>query len=252
MSISQGNPMKIFSRRHSEVSLWLFLIGPPVLIIFSTIFMFAGVTGSDLRNSIAAEQWNKLAQTTDFFQEMDMLESLGQDMNERPAALDRLRRMLATYDPFRRPLIAYLMCQWGDSSGVDSVSRAFFAGDYYKGHLPEPDGYAASSNAIDAAYRVLILYGTQDDWKRLTEFLKPADDPLRKGGHLCDILLGLSSIKQGPGLPVGYLKERFPLELAIACLDYTKETGIVMSKMASMPVNRASREPVAQPAMQAK
>src|SRR5262249_25294362 len=45
----------------------------------------------------------------------------------------------------------------------------------------------------------------------------------------CAILLGLSSTMNGPGLPAGYPKEQFPLELAVACLDYTEEVETVVS-----------------------
>ncbi len=61
---------------------------------------------------------------------MSLLQSLGQDLHERAAVLSRLHKMWASYDVLRRPEIAYLMCQLGDRSGVEAVSRAFFAGDY--------------------------------------------------------------------------------------------------------------------------
>jgi hypothetical protein len=221
--------MKIIAHWHSEIPKWLLFLGAAILTICSTTLMFAGAAGNELQDLIAAEQWHKLAQATNIFQEIDLLERLGQDLNERPAVLDRLRNMGAKYHPLRRPLIAYLMCQFGDSSEVESVSKAFFAGEYYRGQSLEPDGYAATSNATDAAYRVLILYGTQEAREKLLEFFKLADDPFHKAGNLCDILLGLSSTKHGPGLPIGYLKELFPLELAIACLDYTKKSGTVIS-----------------------
>jgi hypothetical protein len=121
------------------------------------------------------------------------------------------------------------MCQLGDRSGVEAVARAFFAGGYNTGRELEPDGAAAGANATDDAFRMLILYGTPQQHQRLRAFLNLSDDPLRKGGNLCETLLGLSSINEGPGLPVGYPREQFPLELAIACLDYTEEVGTIVS-----------------------
>jgi hypothetical protein len=109
------------------------------------------------------------------------------------------------------------MCQLGDRSGIEPVAKAFFAGEY--------DG----SNATDDAFRMLILYGTPQHHQSLLAFLKLSDDPLRKRDNLCETLLGLSSIDNGPGLPVGYPREQFPLELAIACLDYKEEVGTIVS-----------------------
>jgi hypothetical protein len=180
------------------------------------------------QNSAAAQQWHKLPKTPGFFQQMSLLESLGQDLRERAAVLSRLHKMWGTYDPLRRPEIAYLMCQLGDLSGVEEVAKAFFAGDYDVERELEPDGDAAGANATDSAYRMLILYGTPQHHQRLLAFLKLSDDPLRKGDNLCEILLGLSSTNEGPGLPIGYFKEKFPLELAVACLDYTEEAGTLV------------------------
>jgi hypothetical protein len=186
-------------------------------------------TGEETQESGAAQQWREVSSSPDFFHEMVLLQSLGQDLHERAAVLSRLHKMWARYDVLRRPQIAYLMCQLGDRSGVEEVGRAFFAGDYETGRELEPDGAAAGANATDEAFRMLILYGTPQQHQRLRSFLKLSDDPLRKGGNLCEILLGLSSIKSGPGLPVGYVREEFPLELAIACLDYTEEVGTMVS-----------------------
>ncbi len=183
----------------------------------------------ETQNSAAAEQWREVATAPDFFHEMALLQSLGHDLHERDAVLSRLHKMWTTYDVLRRPAIAYLMCQLGDRSGVTVVSRAFFAGDYDTGRELEPDGAAAGANATDNAFRMLILYGTPQQHQRLRAFLNLSDDPLRKGGNLCEILLGLSSINNGPGLPVGYPREQFPLELPIACLDFTEEVGTIVS-----------------------
>lgn len=210
------------------IAKWLF-IGAGMLVIPSTTLMLAGTPGKEAQDSSAAQQWRELANTSNFFQEMSLLQSLGEDLHERPAVLERLRKMWATYDVLRRPEIAYLMCQVGDRSGVETVARAFFAGDYDTGRDLEPDGSAAGDNATDDAFHVLILYGTPQHHQRLRAFLKLSHDPLRKGGDLCEILLGLSSVNDGPGLPVGYPKEQFPLELVVACLDYTKEVGTIVS-----------------------
>lgn len=182
----------------------------------------------EVQNSSSAQQWRELAKAPDFFHEMALLQSLGQDLHERPAVLARLHKMWTTYDDFRRPEIAYLMCQLGDRSGVDPVAKALFAGDYDTGRELEPDGGAAGANATDDAFRMLILYGTPEHRQTLLEFFKLADDPLRKRGELCEILLGLSSTSYGPGLPAGYPNEQFPFELVIACLNYTEEVGTLV------------------------
>lgn len=182
-------------------------------------------TGADAQNSAAAQQWREVASASDFFHQMSLLQSLGQDLHERAAVLSTLHKMWETYDALRRPEIAYLMCQLGDRSGIEEVARAFFAGDYDVDRELEPDGDAAGANATDSAYRMLILYGTPQDHQRLLAFLKLSNDPLRKGNNVCEILLGLSSTNEGPGLPVGYSREKFPLELAVTCLDYTEEAG---------------------------
>ncbi len=186
------------------------------------------MTGEETQNS-AAQQWRELANAPDFFHEMSLLQSLGQDLHERAAVLSRPHKMWASYDALRRPEIAYLMCQLGDRSGVEAVAKAFFADDYDTGRRLEPDGGAAGANATDDAFRMLILYGTPQHHQRLLAFLRLSDDPLRKRDNLCEALLGLSSINNGPGLPAGYPREQFPLELAIACLDYTEEVGTIVS-----------------------
>jgi hypothetical protein len=186
-------------------------------------------TRAEAQKSAAAQQWREVASAPDFFHETALLQSLGQDLHERAAVLSKLHNMWATYDVLRRPEIAYLMCQLGDRTGVEAVAKAFFAGDYDTGRELEPDGAAAGANATDDAFRMLILYGTPQQHQRLRAFLNLSDDPLRKGGNLCEILLGLSSMKSGPGLPVGYPREQFPLELAIACLDYTEEVDTIVS-----------------------
>lgn len=186
-------------------------------------------TEARAQNSTTAQQWREVGGAPDFFHEMALLQSLGQDLHERAAVLSRLHKMWAAYDALRRPAIAYLMCQLGDRSGVDAVAKAFFDGDYDTGRELEPDGGAAGANATDAAFRVLILYGTPQHHRRLVAFLRLSDDPLRKRDGLCENLLGLSSISNGPGLPVGYPREQFPLELPIACLDYTDEVGAIVS-----------------------
>lgn len=163
--------------------------------------------GTETQTSVAAHQWRELADAPDFFKEMSLLQSLGQDLHERAAVLGRLRKMWATYDALRRPEIAYLMCQLGDRSGLKEVAKTFFAGDYDTGRELEPDGAAAGANATDNAFRMLILYGTPQHHQKLLAFLKLSDDPLRKRDNLCDSLLGLSSINNGPGLPVGYPRE---------------------------------------------
>jgi hypothetical protein len=160
---------------------------------------------------------------------MSLLQNLGQDLHERAAVLSRLHKMWATYDVLRRPEIAYLMCQLGDRSGVEAVAKAFFAGDYDTGRELEPDGGAAGANATDGAFRMLILYGTPQHHQKLLAFLRLSGDPLRKRDNLCESLLGLSSIDNGPGLPIGFPREQFPFELAIACLDYTEEVGTIVS-----------------------
>jgi hypothetical protein len=186
-------------------------------------------TGVQAQKSLAAQQWHEVASAPDFFHEMAALQRLGQDSHEQVAVLARLHKMWDTYDVLRRPEIAYLMCQLGDGSGVGPVARALFAGDYDTGRELEPDGGAAGANASDDAFRLLILYGTPQHHQRLLAFFKLSDDPLRKRDELCEILLGLSSTKNGPGLPVGYPKEQFPLGLAVACLDYTEEVGTIVS-----------------------
>ncbi len=160
---------------------------------------------------------------------MSLLQSLGQDLHERSAVLSRLHKMWGSYDALRRPEIAYLMCQLGDRSGVEAVAKAFFAGEYDAGRELEPDGAAAGANATDNAFSMLLLYGTQQHHQRLLAFLRVSDDPLRKRDNVCEALLGLSSINNGPGLPVGYPRKQFPLKLAIACLDYTEEVGTIVS-----------------------
>jgi hypothetical protein len=78
---------------------------------------------------------------------------------------------------------------------------------------------------------MLILYGTAQHRQKLLAFLRlpRSQDPLFKAGGLCEVLLGLSSANEGGGLPVGYPKEQFPLELAVGCLDYTEEVGTIVS-----------------------
>ena len=186
-------------------------------------------TGAKAQNSTAAQQWREVASAPDFFHEMALLQSLGQDLHERAAVLSRLHKMWATYDVLRRPAIAYLMCQLGDRSGVEAVAKAFFAGDYDTGRELEPDGAAAGANATDQGFRTLILYGTRQHHQRLLAFLRLSDDPLRKRDNLCENLLALSSTDNGPGLPVGYPREQFPLELPVACLGYTEEVGTIVS-----------------------
>lgn len=185
-------------------------------------------TGAQAQKS-AAQQWHEIASAQDYFHEMALLKSLGQDLHERAAVLSRLHKMWTEYDVLRRPQIAYLMCQLGDRTGVEVVAKAFFAGDYDTGRELEPDGAAAGLNATDNAFRMLILYGTPQYRQNLLAFLKLSNDPLRKRDDLCRNLLGLSSIDKGPGLPVGYPREQFPLELAIACLDYTQEVETIVS-----------------------
>lgn len=184
---------------------------------------------AEAQNSASEQKWNELAKAPNFFQEMAALQTLGQDPHEQPAVLGRLHKMWTKGDVLRRPEIAYLMCQLGDRSGVEQVARALFAGDYDTGRELEPDGGAAGANATDAAFRMLILYGTRRHRQRLLAFFKISDDPLRKRNEVCETLLGLSSTKNGPGLPSGYSKEQFPLELAIACLDYTEEVGTIVN-----------------------
>jgi hypothetical protein len=186
-------------------------------------------TGAEAQKSAAAQQWREVASAPDFFHEMALLQNLGQDLHERAAVLSKLHDMWAKYDVLRRPEIAYLMCQLGDGTGVEAVAKAFFAGDYDTGRELEPDGAAAGANATDNAFRMLILYGTPQHHQKLLALLRLSDDPLRKRDSLCQNLLGLSSVDNGPGLPVGYPSERFPLELAIACLDYTEEVGTIVS-----------------------
>jgi hypothetical protein len=198
-----------------------------LLVWLSSMLAAAAQEGS--QHSAAAEQWRQLTKTSDFFRQISLLQSLGQDLNERPAVLKRLHSMWSTYDVLRRPAIAYLMCQFADRSGVEPVGKAFFAGDYDTARELEPDGSSAGANATDAAFRLLILYGTPQDHLRLSAFLKLPDDPLRKRDNLCETLLGLSSTQHGPGLPKGYPKEQFPLDLAVACLDYSEEVEMVIS-----------------------
>src|SRR6266436_3362468 len=145
----------------------------------------------ETQNSAAAQQWREVASAPDFFHEMALLQSLGQDLHERAAVLSRLHKMWATHDVLRRPAIAYLMCQLGDRSGVEAVAKAFFAGDYDTGRELEPDGAAAGANATDQAFRTLILYGTRQHHRRLLAFLRLSDDPLRKRDNLCENLLAL-------------------------------------------------------------
>lgn len=165
---------------------------------------------------------------SDFYETISALEQRGRNANDRQAVLRSLHQMWASYDVLRRPEIAYLMCQLGDTSEVEAISKAFFAGDYDTGREVDGDA-AAGMNATDAAFRMLILYGTPKEHQGLLAFLKLPDDPLRKAGNLCETLLGLSSAQSGPGLPKGYPKEHFPLELAVACLDYTNEEETVVS-----------------------
>jgi len=205
------------------------LISLLAAMIFGPLTAAPVTTREEAQNSTPAQQWRELVKAPDFFHEMAALQRLGQDPHERGAVLARLHKMWDTYDVLRRPEIAYLMCQLGDRSGVEPVARALFAGDYDTGRELEPDGVAAGANATDAAFRMLILYGTPRHRQRLLEFFKLSDDPLRKRDELCEILLGLSSTKNGPGLPVGHPKEQFPLELAVACLDYTEEVGTIVS-----------------------
>jgi hypothetical protein len=197
--------------------------------VFLLTACLALTTGAEAQKSAAAHQWREVASAPDFFHEIALLQSLGQDLHERAAVLTRLHKMWTEYDVLRRPEIAYLMCQLGDRSGVEAVAKAFFAGDYDTGRKLEPDGVAAGANATDNAFRMLTLYGTPQHRQKLLGFLRLSDDPLRKRDSLCETLLGLSSIDNGPGLPVGYPKEHFPLELAIACLDYTEEVGTIVS-----------------------
>jgi hypothetical protein len=204
-------------------------IGIELILLVCLTLMLATATQGGSQHSAAAEQWRQLTKTSDFFRQMSLLQSLGQDPNERPAVLKRLHSMWATYDVLRRPAIAYLMCQFGDRSGVEPVEKAFFAGDYDTARELEPDGAAAGANATDAAFRLLILYGTPQEHLRLSAFLKVSDDPLRKRDNLSEALLGLSSTQHGPGLPQGYPKEQFPLDLAIACLDYREEVETIIS-----------------------
>jgi hypothetical protein len=205
---------------------WSFMVRTAMLVVFSMTLMVA--TPEAAQSSLPADHGNKPTKPLNFFAEMSQLKRLGQDVNERPAVLKRLHTMWETYDVLRRPAIAYLMCQFGDRSGVEPVEKAFFAGDYDTGRELEPDGAAAGANATDDAFRMLILYGTPEHHQELLSFLKLSDDPLRKRDDLCRSLLGLSSDKEGPGLPVGYPKERFPLELAIACLDFREEVDTIV------------------------
>src|SRR5258707_6270043 len=110
------------------------------------------MTGEEPQNS-AAQQWRELASAQDFFHEMSLLQSLGQDLHERAAVLSRLHKMWASYDALRRPEIAYLMCQLGDRSGVEAVAKAFFADGYDNGRGLEPGGGADGSKAPDEAFR---------------------------------------------------------------------------------------------------
>jgi hypothetical protein len=211
----------------SRIRATSFFIVSVLLAIRLTSIFAAGQ--NDTHSSTAAEQWRKLTKPSDFFREMSLLQSLGQDPNERTAVLKRLHSMWSTYDVLRRPAIAYLMCQFGDRSGVEPAAKAFFTGEYDTARELEPDGAAAGANATDEAFRLLILYGTPQVHSQLLAFLKLADDPLRKRAGLCGTLLGLSSTDNGPGLPPGYSKENFPLNLAVACLDYGEEVETVVS-----------------------
>jgi hypothetical protein len=200
-----------------------------VMLSVWLISISATAQPSGTQNSSATQEWRELTKAPDFFQEMSLLESLGQNLSERPAVLKRLHSMWATYDVLRQPAIAYLMCQLGDRSGVESVAKAFFAGDYDTGRELDPDGAAAGANATDAALRLVILYGTRQERLRLATFFKLSEDPLSKRADLCGALLGLSSMEHGPGLPREYPKEKFPLDLAVACLDYTEEVDTIVS-----------------------
>ncbi len=63
-------------------------------------------TGEETQNSAATQHWRELASAADFFHEMALLQSLGQDLHERAAVLSRLHKMWTTYDVLRRPQIA--------------------------------------------------------------------------------------------------------------------------------------------------
>ncbi len=189
----------------------------------------APASQEEVQNLASAQQWRELEKAPDFFREMTLLQSLGQDSHQRTAVLSRLHRMWATYDALRRPEIAYLMCQLGDRSGVEPVAKALFAGDYDTARELEPDGDAAGMNATDDAFRMVILYGTPQQRQRLFTFFKLREDPLRKRDKLCEILLGLSSTRNGPGLPPAYPKEQFPFGLVMVCLDYTEVVGTIVS-----------------------
>jgi hypothetical protein len=189
-----------------------------------TLLLYFAVLLQSISLTAAAEESHAKHQQN-FYDELSAVEKLGQNPSDRPAALKRLHRMWTKYDVLRRPAIAYLMCQFGDLSGVAAVSKAFFNGEYDTGREVEPDGSAAGANATDAAFRTVILYGTPRDRQQLLSILKLSDDPLRKRDGLCDALLGLSSTEYGPGLPPGYSKAQFPMELAIGCLDYTEEVS---------------------------
>src|SRR5260370_15718223 len=128
------------------------------------------MTGEETQNS-AAQQWRELANAPNFFREMSLLQSLGQNLHERAAVLSRLHKMWASYDALRRPEIAYLMCQLGDRSGVEAVAKAFFADDYDTGRQLEPDGGAAAANATHAAFRMLVLSATTQPHPKLLAFL---------------------------------------------------------------------------------
>jgi hypothetical protein len=134
-------------------------------------------TGAEAQKSAVAQQWREVASAPDFFHEMALLQSLGQDLHERAAVLIRLHKMWTEYDVLRRPEITYLMCQLGDRSGVEAVAKAFFAGDYDAGRELEPDGVAAGPNATDNAFRMLTLYGTPQHRQKLLAFLRLSDDP---------------------------------------------------------------------------
>jgi hypothetical protein len=162
------------------------------------------------------------------YEELSELESVAFEHGQTNVALDRLRVLWRERDLLRRPLIADLMCQLGDRRLVSEVADAFFAGEYNTGRSIQPDGSAAGANATDAAFRTLILYGTPQHHQKLVQFLSLREDPLRKGGELCGVLLGLSSTNEGRGLPIGYSKHQFPLDLPIRCLDYTQQVGTVV------------------------
>jgi hypothetical protein len=161
-------------------------------------------------------------------QELSELEMLAFKGHQTNAVLEKLRVMWHERDVLRRPLVAYLMCQLGDRSRIPEVAECFFAGEYYTGRPIEPDGAAAGGNAEVVSLRMLILYGAPNHHERLLQCLALAEDPLGKGGRLCGALLGLSSTNEGPGLPVAYPRQRFPLSLVVHCLDYTQQVTTIV------------------------